>query len=198
MPPPSAYPFARPRGGERRLRCAGLMLAGAGGSPTPRRKRSCATPPRSIPALARRAGFIVKRSALVRIPFPLACSLAPEIVPLCGSPARLASRRRLPALPSRLGEAFRPLPSRIKRARAVALIINSPGGSALQSHLIHQRNPRARSEHKKPVISFGEESGGFRATDRRPPPTRSSPIPPPSFGSIGVISGGFGLDKALS
>src|SRR5262249_8198909 len=50
------------------------------------------------------------------------------------------------------------------RASAVALSINSPGGSAVQSHLIFQRI-RALSEEKKiPVVAFVEEvaaSGGY-------------------------------------
>jgi ClpP class serine protease len=36
----------------------------------------------------------------------------------------------------------------IKRAKAVAIVINSPGGSAVQSHLIHGRIRALAAEHK--------------------------------------------------
>jgi serine protease SohB len=45
----------------------------------------------------------------------------------------------------------------IKQARAVALVINSPGGSAVQSHLIHRRIRSLADEHKKRVIAVVED-----------------------------------------
>ncbi len=50
------------------------------------------------------------------------------------------------------------------RARAVALSINSPGGSAVQSHLVFQRIRQLSVEKKLPVIAFLEDvaaSGGY-------------------------------------
>src|SRR5512134_1042309 len=51
-----------------------------------------------------------------------------------------------------------------RKPRAVALLINSPGGSAVQSHFIFKRI-RALSEEKQvPVIAFVEDvaaSGGY-------------------------------------
>src|SRR4051794_9664202 len=50
------------------------------------------------------------------------------------------------------------------RARAVALLINSPGGSAVQSHLIFQRIRQLSSEKEVPVVGFVEDvaaSGGY-------------------------------------
>src|SRR3978361_2378998 len=47
--------------------------------------------------------------------------------------------------------------------RAVALSINSPGGAAAQSHLIHRRIRTLADEKKIPVIAFVEDlaaSGG--------------------------------------
>src|SRR5436309_1438961 len=41
-----------------------------------------------------------------------------------------------------------------KGIKAVALVINSPGGSAVQSHLIYQRIRQMAAEHKVPVIAF--------------------------------------------
>src|SRR5256714_10689766 len=50
------------------------------------------------------------------------------------------------------------------RARAVALLINSPGGSAVQSHLVFQRIRQLSAQKKVPVIAFVEDvaaSGGY-------------------------------------
>ncbi len=47
---------------------------------------------------------------------------------------------------------------------AVALSINSPGGSAVQSALIHRRIRALADEHKVPVFVFCEDvaaSGGY-------------------------------------
>jgi serine protease SohB len=83
------------------------------------------------------------------------------------------------------------------RASAVALSINSPGGSAVQSHLIFQRI-RALSEEKKiPVVAFVEDvaaSGGYMvacAADEIV--TDVSSI----VGSIGVVGGSFGFHRLL-
>src|SRR5437764_13584125 len=49
-------------------------------------------------------------------------------------------------------------------AKAVALTINSPGGSAVQSHLIFSRVRQLAAEKKLPVIAFVEDvaaSGGY-------------------------------------
>ena len=49
-------------------------------------------------------------------------------------------------------------------AKAVALVINSPGGSAAQSHLIFRRIRAFAEEKKLPVIAFVEDaaaSGGY-------------------------------------
>lgn len=81
----------------------------------------------------------------------------------------------------------------MKKARAVALAINSPGGSPVQSALIFKRI-RALSEEKKiPVIAFCEDvaaSGGYMlaiAGDEIYADESSI------LGSIGVISASFGL-----
>src|SRR5262249_54241845 len=50
------------------------------------------------------------------------------------------------------------------RAKAVALVINSPGGSAVQSHLVYQRIRQLAEENARPVIAFVEDvaaSGGY-------------------------------------
>src|ERR1022692_4706202 len=51
-----------------------------------------------------------------------------------------------------------------RNARAVALIVNSPGGSPAQSHLIFRRIRQLAQEKKLPVIAFVEDvgaSGGY-------------------------------------
>ncbi|MCF4166883.1 S49 family peptidase [Zavarzinia compransoris] len=85
----------------------------------------------------------------------------------------------------------------IKPLSAVALVINSPGGAAAQSALIHGRIRALAEERKIPVIAFCEDvtaSGGYMlalAADR------IYAHPMSIVGSIGVISGGFGFDRAI-
>src|SRR5262249_32677678 len=45
----------------------------------------------------------------------------------------------------------------MRKAKAVALLINSPGGSPVQSHLIYRRIRALAEENKKPVIAFAED-----------------------------------------
>lgn len=85
----------------------------------------------------------------------------------------------------------------LRRASAVALLINSPGGSPVQSHLIHLRIRQLAAEHKLPVIAFAEDvaaSGGYMlacAADEII--CDDSTI----IGSIGVIGGSFGFSKLI-
>jgi len=80
---------------------------------------------------------------------------------------------------------------------AVALVINSPGGSPVQSALIHQRVRSLADKRKLPVLAFVEDvaaSGGYwlaLAADEIFVDANSI------VGSIGVISSGFGLDQAI-
>jgi signal peptide peptidase SppA len=84
-----------------------------------------------------------------------------------------------------------------KRTTAVALLINSPGGSPVQSDLIAQRIRDLAAEHDKPVTAFVEDvaaSGGYWiacAADEIL--VNQSSI----IGSIGVVSAGFGFVEAL-
>ncbi len=85
-----------------------------------------------------------------------------------------------------------------KRADAVALVINSPGGSAVQSSLIHARIRELASEHKLPVFAFVEDvaaSGGYwlACAGDEIYADESSIV-----GSIGVIFAAFGFDKAIA
>ena len=80
---------------------------------------------------------------------------------------------------------------------AIALEINSPGGSPAQSSLIAARIRRLADEKKLPVLAFVEDvaaSGGYWLAVAADEIfiDRSSIV-----GSIGVISAGFGLSEAI-
>jgi serine protease SohB len=83
------------------------------------------------------------------------------------------------------------------KIKAVALSINSPGGAAAQSHLIHRRIRALADEKKLPVIAFVEDvaaSGGYMiacAADEIICDESSI------VGSIGVVGGSFGFDKLI-
>src|SRR5262245_55335574 len=83
-------------------------------------------------------------------------------------------------------------------AKAVALALNSPGGSPVQSALIAQRVRLLAAEKKLPVIAFVEDvaaSGGYWlacAADE------IIADPASIVGSIGVISAGFGFQDFLA
>ncbi|MEA2877675.1 MAG: hypothetical protein QOF14_2871 [Hyphomicrobiales bacterium] len=83
------------------------------------------------------------------------------------------------------------------RARAVALLINSPGGSAVQSHLVFQRIRQLAAEKERPVIAFVEDvaaSGGYMIAC-----AADEIVADPSsiVGSIGVIGASFGFAKLI-
>lgn len=96
------------------------------------------------------------------------------------------------ALSPLLEAAFRP-----RSVTAVALVVNSPGGSPVQSELIAGRIRDLAAECDKPVVAFVEDvaaSGGYwlacAADEIRV--TGTSIV-----GSIGVISSGFGFQEAI-
>lgn len=81
---------------------------------------------------------------------------------------------------------------------AVALEVNSPGGSPVQSSLIGARIRRLAEEKEIPVIAFVEDvaaSGGYWLA------VAADEIyadPSSVVGSIGVVSASFGLDKLIN
>src|SRR5690349_19454049 len=83
------------------------------------------------------------------------------------------------------------------RLAAVALAINSPGGSPVQSALLYRRIRQLAEEKQVPVIAFAEDvaaSGGYwlaLAGDEIFSEETSL------LGSIGVISAGFGLYQLI-
>jgi signal peptide peptidase SppA len=85
-----------------------------------------------------------------------------------------------------------------KNLAAVALSINSPGGSPVQSALIHARIRSLAEEFKVPVYVFCEDvaaSGGYwlACAGDEIYADESSIV-----GSIGVISAGFGFVEAIA
>jgi signal peptide peptidase SppA len=85
----------------------------------------------------------------------------------------------------------------VRKAAAVALLINSPGGSPVQSHLIYRRIRDLAAEKKLRVIAFAEDvaaSGGYLIA------CAGDEIfcdPSSILGSIGVVGGSFGFDKLI-
>jgi len=85
----------------------------------------------------------------------------------------------------------------MRQARAVAIVINSPGGSPVQSHLIYRRIRQLAAENNRPVIAFAEDvaaSGGYMVAC-----AADEIICDPSsiVGSIGVVGGSFGFSKLI-
>ena len=85
----------------------------------------------------------------------------------------------------------------IKKALAVAISINSPGGSPVQSHLIYSYIKKMAKKNNKKVLVFTEDvaaSGGYLiACAGNEIYANSSSI----VGSIGVISASFGFQDAI-
>lgn len=81
--------------------------------------------------------------------------------------------------------------------KAVALAVNSPGGSPVQSALIARRIRALAAEHEVPVFAFAEDvaaSGGYwllTAADEIFADESSI------IGSIGVVTAGFGFPEVL-
>src|SRR5712664_3155084 len=84
-----------------------------------------------------------------------------------------------------------------RNAKAVALVINSPGGSPVQSRQIYVRIRQLAAEKKLPVLVFVEDvaaSGGYMIA------CAGDEIfcdPSSILGSIGVVGGSFGLQELI-
>jgi signal peptide peptidase SppA len=85
----------------------------------------------------------------------------------------------------------------VRNAKAVALVINSPGGSPVQSRQIYLRIKQLATEKKLPVLVFVEDvaaSGGYMIA------CAGDEIfcdPSSILGSIGVVGGSFGFQEAI-
>ena len=109
-----------------------------------------------------------------------------------GMPGRFASSLSDEFIGPALESAFHARPA------AVALAVNSPGGSAVQSGLIASRVRRLADETRIPVYAFCEDaaaSGGYwLACSADEIWVDGASI----IGSIGVISAGFGFQEAIA
>ena len=109
-----------------------------------------------------------------------------------GSTGPVRRGMTMAAMAGAIERAFRP-----PRLAAVALAVNSPGGSPVQSSLIARRIRALADEKSVPVIAFVEDaaaSGGYWlacAADEIYADASSI------VGSIGVVSGGFGFPEAI-
>ncbi|BCP52627.1 peptidase S49 [Kaistia sp. 32K] len=109
-----------------------------------------------------------------------------------GAVSALRSGMTLGSVAPQLARAFA-----MKRAPVVAILINSPGGSPVQSHLIFKRIRALAEENKKEVIVAVEDvaaSGGYLIALAGDVviADQSSVV-----GSIGVVSAGFGFEKLI-
>lgn len=86
----------------------------------------------------------------------------------------------------------------MKNARAVALVINSPGGSPVQSHLIFRRIRELADEHKRRVVAFVEDAGASGGYMIACAADEIIADPHSIVGSIGVVGGSFGFDKLIA
>src|ERR1700688_572486 len=84
-----------------------------------------------------------------------------------------------------------------RNAKAIALVINSPGGSPVQSRQIYLRIRQLAAEKKLPVLVFVEDvaaSGGYMIA------CAGDEIfcdPSSILGSIGVVGGTFGFQELI-
>ncbi|MEE9329720.1 MAG: S49 family peptidase [Parvularculaceae bacterium] len=115
-----------------------------------------------------------------------------DLVGTIGPDSRTGRSLNLKKVEKALDAAFKP-----KNLQAVAISINSPGGSPVQSRLIHDRIRLLAAEKKVPVLTFIEDvgaSGGYILAIAGDEifADESSIV-----GSIGVIAGGFGFVEAI-
>jgi serine protease SohB len=139
-------------------------------------------------ALATLRGFVPERFRGDRVVVPVA-----KLSGIIGLSSPLRPGLTIGAVARTLDRLFA-----VRNAPAVALAINSPGGSPVQSHLIFRRIRELAEEKKRHVIAFVEDvaaSGGYMiacAADE-------IIVDPHSIvGSIGVVGGSFGFDKMIA
>ncbi|HWD57231.1 MAG TPA: S49 family peptidase [Stellaceae bacterium] len=121
----------------------------------------------------------------------------PPVVPVVRLDGVIAPRQWRGALSLASHAAALDRAFKTKRAAAVAVVINSPGGSPVQSSLLYRRIRQLADEKKLPVYAFAEDvaaSGGYwlaLAGDEVYAEETSL------LGSIGVVSSGFGFTRLI-
>tara|TARA_E500000331_G_scaffold152443_2_gene148385 strand:- start:4852 stop:5652 length:801 start_codon:yes stop_codon:yes gene_type:complete len=110
-----------------------------------------------------------------------------------GGTGRLGRGLNLQKLAPMLERAFG-----FRNLAAVALVINSPGGSPVQSALIAGRIRELAAEKDIPVFAFIEDVGASGGYWLACAADQIYANPSSVVGSIGVVSGGFGFVEMLS
>ncbi len=138
---------------------------------------------------------IGKFTALMTKCLPWGGKKVVAILPLegvIGASGRMQASLTLAGLEDLINDAFD-----VSALSAVAVSINSPGGSPVQSALIMQRLKDLAAEKDVPIYVFCEDvaaSGGYMlALAGEEIYAHEASI----VGSIGVVSSGFGFDKAI-
>jgi serine protease SohB len=141
------------------------------------------------------SGSLAGLPAWVRFPFRGRRPLVPvvRLAGVIGFSTPLRPGLTLASVARTLDRAFA-----VRNAAAVALSINSPGGSPTQSHLIWRRVRELAQEKNRRVIAFVEDaaaSGGYMIAC-----AADEIIADPNsiVGSIGVVGGSFGFDKLIA
>src|ERR1700722_1755620 len=148
----------------------------------------------------RRGGIGSRRHYLIRMKFSELIDRfrdPPPVVPVVRFDGVIGPRQwrgavSLASHAAALDKAFK-----MKRAVAVAIIVNSPGGSPVQSSLLYRRIRQLADEKRLPVFAFAEDvaaSGGYwlaLAGDEVFAEETSL------LGSIGVVSSGFGFTRLI-
>ena len=81
--------------------------------------------------------------------------------------------------------------------QAVALSVNSPGGSPTQSALIGDRIRQLAAEHEVPVLAFCEDVAASGGCWLACAADEIFAAPTSLLGSVGVVSSGFGLEGLI-
>lgn len=87
---------------------------------------------------------------------------------------------------------------RASNVKAVAITVNSPGGSPVQSDLIHKRIKTLSEQKKLPVYVFVEEMAASAGYHIASAGSEVYAHEQSLVGSIGVVSMQFGLSKFLN
>ena len=140
------------------------------------------------------AGLIDRGMAMLPARFRRGVAVVPvvRLTGVIGAVTPLRQGMTLAGVAKMLDRAFS-----TRNAKAVALLINSPGGSPVQSRQIYLRIRQLAAEKKLPVLVFVEDvaaSGGYMIA------CAGDEIfcdPSSILGSIGVVGGSFGLTELI-
>src|SRR6266581_513716 len=139
-------------------------------------------------------GFVERLKEFIPAKFRLGAAVVPvvRLSGVIGAVTPLRPGMSLAGVAKMLERAFG-----IRNAKAVALVINSPGGSPVQSRQIYLRIRQLAAEKKLPVLVFVEDvaaSGGYMIA------CAGDEIfcdPSSILGSIGVVGGSFGFQELI-